>query len=135
MRDVSRWILCGGLLVVLAAGRAGAVPAEHVKLFEARVWPLLVENCQGCHGEKKEKGGLRLDSAAALLKGGKNGAVVVAGHPEESKLILAVSYKDKDLQMPPEDEGRLSAAQVEILTQWVAMGAPWGKDAVADATT
>jgi mono/diheme cytochrome c family protein len=122
------------LLALLARQSVAApVPPEHAKFFESRVWPLLVENCQSCHGEKKQKGGLRLDSAAGLLKGGKNGAVVVAGRPEDSKLILAVSYKDKDLQMPPEDEGRLSAQQVEILTQWVAMGAPWGKDAVADA--
>ncbi|MDB5320183.1 MAG: Protein of unknown function (DUF1553)/Protein of unknown function (DUF1549)/Planctomycete [Phycisphaerales bacterium] len=137
MQYCLRWMIGGTILtglalcagVVEAAGPA--VPLEHAKFFESRVWPLLVENCQSCHGEKKQKGGLRLDSAAALSKGGKNGAVVMAGRPEESKLIQAVSYKDKDLQMPPEEEGRLSAAQVEILTQWVAMGAPWGKETTA----
>src|SRR5882757_5199918 len=125
----------GGLVFALlglfarpaAAGAAApSVPAEHAKFFEAKVRPIFVEHCQSWHGEKKQKGGLRLDSAAGLLKGGKNGAVVVPGRPAESKMLLAVSYKDQDLQMPPEDEGRLSSAQVEILTQWVAMGAPWG---------
>src|SRR4029079_5573753 len=89
----------------------------------------LAENCQSCHGEKKQKGGLRLDSAAAVRKGGKDGPILVPGKPEESKIITAVLYKDKDLQMPPED--RLSEAQVAILTEWVRMGAPWSGDRVA----
>lgn len=101
--------LGGGLLFVRAgmAAEGAGVPAEHAKFFESKVLPLLAENCQGCHGEKKQKGGLRLDSAEAVRKGGKDGAILVAGKPEESKIILAVSYNDKDLQMPPED--RLTA--------------------------
>src|SRR5258707_172144 len=140
VRCFSRWVFGGlaftwlSLLARPAAAGAAApsVPAEHAKFFEAKVRPIFVEHCQSCHGEKKQKGGLRLDSAVGLLKGGKNGAVVVPGRPAESKMLVAVSYKDQDLQMPPEDEGRLSSAQVEILTQWVAMGAPWGNDAVVD---
>src|SRR4051812_42612981 len=95
-----------GLILVFAVARispaadAPAVPAEHGKFFETKVRPLLVENCVSCHGEKKQKGGLRLDSAEALRKGGKEGPVLLPGKPEESKLITAVSYKDKDLQMP-----------------------------------
>ena len=109
------------------------VPAEHARFFETKVRPLLAENCQSCHGEKKQKGGLRLDSPEALAKGGKDGPVIVPGRPAESKLITAVSYHDKDLQMPPDDQ--LSAAQVDILTQWVSMGAPWGTTAGAQTSS
>src|SRR3954462_499760 len=104
-----------GLLLGRAASAAepsAAVAAERVKFFETQVRPLLAANCYECHGEKKQKGGLRLDSAEAVAKGGKNGAVLVAGKPGESKLILAVSYKDDDFQMPPEEQ--LSAEQVEV---------------------
>ena len=111
-------------------GLGAVAPVEHVQFFEGRVRPILVEHCLECHGEKKQKGGLRLDSREGLLKGGKDGKVVVPGKAAESKLIVAVSYKDEDLQMPPEGEGQLSAEQVEVLTQWVAMGAPWREGAV-----
>src|SRR3954463_9366851 len=116
MQTLSRLAALGAVAVLFthAAGGAeparGAVSAEQVKFFEAHVRPLLAEHCYECHGEKKQKGGLRLDSAEAVAKGGKNGAVVVPGKVGQSKLITAVSYKDEDLQMPPEEQ--LSADQV-----------------------
>lgn len=120
-------------LLVVAGGRTlGAESGEAVKFFESRVRPLLVEHCIECHGEKKQKGGLRLDTAEGLAKGGKNGAVVAPGKVAESKLITAVLYKDEDLQMPPEDQ--LSKEQVAILAKWVEAGAVFPKvEAVADA--
>src|SRR5688500_14872378 len=88
----------------LAADASPAAPSpQQVKFFESKVRPLLVAHCFECHADKKQKGGLRLDSADTLIKGGKNGPVLVPGHPEKSKLILAVTYKDADLQMPPEN--------------------------------
>src|SRR5438046_2859818 len=70
---------------ILAPRAFSAEPTpEELKFFETQVRPLLVDNCFSCHGEKKQKGGLRLDSPQALLKGGKNGAVIVPGKPGES---------------------------------------------------
>jgi hypothetical protein len=103
--------------------RAAEPTADQLKFFETQVRPLLAENCFSCHGEKKQKGDLRLDSRAAILKGGKNGAVLTPGIPSKSKLIVAVGYQDEDLQMPPDDP--LPADQVELLARWVQMGAPW----------
>jgi len=117
-------VCVAALLVSPRAGRAAdTAPPKQQQFFESQVRPLLADNCFSCHGEKKQKGGLRLDSAAALLKGGKHGVVLTPGKPEESKIITAVSYKDEDLQMPPDDQ--LSAAQVAVLTEWVQMGAPY----------
>jgi hypothetical protein len=108
---------------ICMAAETSPSAVEQTKFFESQVRPLLADNCFSCHGEKKQKGGLRLDSAAALLKGGKHGVVVTPGKPGESKIITAVSYKDADLQMPPDDQ--LSAAQVTVLTEWVRLGAPY----------
>ncbi len=108
--------------ICFSVGAAEPSP-EQLKFFESSVRPLLVENCFSCHSAKKQKGGLRLDSLAAVLKGGKNGPVVVPGKPAASPLVTAVSYHDPDLQMPPDEQ--LSPAQVEILSDWVRMGAPW----------
>ena len=55
---------------------------EH--FFEQNVRPLLAENCYSCHGDKKQKGGLRLDSLEAILKGGESGPAVVAVSPRKA---------------------------------------------------
>ena len=67
--------------------------------FEQNVRPLLAENCYSCHGDKKQKGGLRLDSLEAILKGGESGPAVVPGKPDESLLVEAINYDG--LEMPP----------------------------------
>src|SRR5947209_5938659 len=116
---------------VSTAAPAAAIPAQQQQFFESKVRPLLAEHCFSCHGEKKQKGGLRLDSPAAALKGGKNGVVLVPGKPGQSRLVVAISYKDDDLQMPPDEP--LSAEQVQVLTDWVKMGAPWPASAAGAA--
>ena len=93
-----------------------------VQFFESKVRPLLVERCLECHGEKKQKGGLRLDSKEVWQNGGDSGPALVPGKPEESLLLKAVRYADNDLQMPPKK--KLSAAEIETLAEWVKLGAP-----------
>jgi len=113
----------------VAVGAFAAEPnADDVAFFETKIRPLLVETCYKCHSvsEKKSKGGLYVDSVAALLRGGETGAAIVPGKPEKSKLIEAVTYKNADLQMPP--KGPLSAVHVADLTEWVKRGAAWPKD-------
>src|SRR5437868_14592401 len=99
-----------GLLIGLpmpgrAADTAPANPPDPagVEFFEKRVRPLLVRHCYECHSSeaKKVKGGLLLDSRAAVLKGGRSGPVLVPGKPDQSLLIKAVRYHDEDLRMPP----------------------------------
>jgi len=108
-----------------AAAKAPALTAEQTQFFETKVRPVLAANCYRCHSaeENKAKGGLTLDTREALLKGGENGAVLVPGDPEKSKLIKAISYTDEDLQMPPKGE-KLSPEAIADLTTWVKMGAP-----------
>jgi mono/diheme cytochrome c family protein len=98
-----------------------ALSPEQVQFFESQVRPILVEHCQGCHGEKKTKAGLRLDSRKSALSGGDSGPAIVPGKPEESPLVAAIRYEGPE--MPP--KGKLPQRQVEALTQWVQMGAPW----------
>lgn len=40
------------------------------EFFEARIRPLLVKHCVACHGDKKQEGGLRLDSRDGWMRGG-----------------------------------------------------------------
>jgi mono/diheme cytochrome c family protein len=113
---------------------AAPAHAADVEFFEKRIRPLFVEHCFQCHGENpsKVKGGLRLDTAAAIRKGGDSGALFVAGDPDKSLLIKAVRYADPDLQMPPKGK-KLAPAQIADLERWVAGGAPLPPDVVMEA--
>jgi hypothetical protein len=89
---------------------------------------LLKRKCFACHGAdpKKIKGGLDLRTRAGMLKGGESGSpALVPGDPAESPLYVAVTRRDKDLTMPPKENDKLTAAEVEVLRAWVAAGAPW----------
>jgi len=106
-----------------AAWSAEAKPPtpEAVEYFEKTVRPILAENCFGCHGAKKQQGGLRLDTAVGLAKGIDGVAVVAPGKPEQSKLIASVERKG-DYPMPP-DGVQLKKEQVAALVEWVKQGA------------
>ena len=119
-------------ITILALGTASvfaAVTAEPTKeqteFFENKIRPILKENCYKCHSveQGKSKGDLTLDTKAGTLKGGENGAVIVPGDIDKSPLVKAVTYLDKDLQMPPKGE-KLTDQQIADLTAWVKMGAP-----------
>ncbi len=106
--------------------------AERDDFFETAVRPMLVEHCIGCHGPKKQSGGLRLDSREAILKGGESGSALVPGQPAQSLLIRAIGHTG-ELRMPP--KGKLPPAVAGKLTRWVADGAVWPQsDTAATAT-
>src|SRR5262245_48016971 len=129
---IAAWLLAtcvaGGLTAPTVASPAVPGPPapadpEKVEFFEKKVRPVLADHCYKCHGPQgKVKGGLRLDSAAGMTKGGTSGPVVVAGDPDASLLVKAVRYGDPDLQMPPKD--KLPDAAVASIVAWVKMGAP-----------
>jgi hypothetical protein len=102
--------------------KGGKLDPAAEEFFELKVHPVLVARCLECHGNEKPKGGLRLDARESMLKGGDGGPVVVPGKPDESPLIEAIRYEG-DVQMPP--KGKLSAAEITVLTEWVKRGAPW----------
>jgi hypothetical protein len=120
------------LLAALSARSSAAEPAvteaAAVEFFERKVRPVLAEHCYKCHSSqaKKLKGGLLLDSRATLLDGGDNGPAVVPGHPEKSRLVEAISYKNVDLRMPP--KAKLPDAAIADLAAWVKMGVPWPRE-------
>ncbi len=96
--------------------------AEQVRFFESAVRPVLANQCFRCHGPKKQRGELRLDSRAAILKGGTLGPAAVAGNPADSRFIKAIHYQG-DLEMPPDK--KLSKKEIADLTEWVRLGLPW----------
>ncbi|MBL8828498.1 MAG: DUF1549 domain-containing protein, partial [Planctomycetaceae bacterium] len=113
----------------LAAEPAVEFSAEQLEFFEKKVRPLLVTHCRECHGPDKQKGGLRVDSRAALVKGGESGAAIVPGKPDMGYFVDAINYGDT-YKMPP--RGKLPAEAIATLTEWVRQGAAWPKEATGD---
>jgi mono/diheme cytochrome c family protein len=120
-RPAARPALLGliALLASLGAGDPDGVSPD--RFFEAKVRPILAGTCQKCHGAERQKGGLRLDSLEAALRGGDSGPAVVPGKLDESLLVEAVHHDG--LRMPP--AGKLDDAQIADLERWVELGAPW----------
>jgi hypothetical protein len=110
---------------LLAADPAAKPTPAQVEFFEKKVRPLLADNCYGCHGPKKQNGGLRLDTAAGLKAGADNGPVVVPGDPARSRLLKSVN-REGDYPMPP--KGPLPKEAVAVLTEWVKAGAAFQED-------
>ncbi len=98
-----------------------------LEFFEKNVRPIFSEHCYKCHSaaEGASKGGLIMDSRAALLAGGDQGPAVVPGNLKKSLLLVAVHQEDPELSMPPRKSGpKLSDAKIATLEKWVLMGAP-----------
>jgi cytochrome c551/c552 len=110
------------LLILTAGGKVLASPADGLEFFEAKIRPVLADNCFSCHGPKTQMAGLNLSTAADFFKGSDNGPVVNKGDPENSRIIQVVGYQGK-IKMPP--AGKLSDPEIEDLKSWVKMGAPW----------
>lgn len=102
------------------APRANAEPL----LFADVVLPILRQRCAECHGEEKTKGELRLDSLAAIQRGGESGAAIVPGSPEKSPLLTRMLLPPgDDDRMPPEGKPGPTPAERDVIRFWIERGA------------
>ena len=112
------------MITLVATSALSAVEGGAAPTFAKDVLPMLTDRCADCHGAKKQKAGLRLDSLEAVLKGNEDGPVLTKGKPEASRIIKLISLpKDDGDRMPPKGEP-LNAEQVKVISRWIAAGAP-----------
>jgi uncharacterized membrane protein/mono/diheme cytochrome c family protein len=113
-------------------GRVGAAGPERGETpamgslvgIDPNVAAILKANCVGCHNQVKLKGGLALDSVEGLRNGGDDGAVVVAGNPGHSEVMIRLLLTPGDKEhMPPPGKRALSAEEVEVIRKWIEDGA------------
>ncbi|HEY1901992.1 MAG TPA: c-type cytochrome domain-containing protein [Terracidiphilus sp.] len=92
--------------------------------YAQQINPILDANCVTCHGEAKASGGLRMDSYDLLMRGGKDGAVIVAGQPQRSILFQRVTLPSDHKQfMPAEGKPPLRPQEIAWIKAWVQQGA------------
>jgi len=112
---------------VSAVGDSTGIPAP--------IAEILSSHCIRCHGPKKQKSDYRMDTREhAMAKGeiaeflGVN--VIEAGDPSSSLLVIFINAAEEDPEneifpMPPEEKDRLTEGQINLISDWIASGAPW----------
>ncbi len=104
-------------------------------LVHADIAQLLDKYCVECHGGSKKKGGLRLDTHESIEKGGKHGAVVLAGDAEKSELVLRMRIPSSDDDhMPPPEKPQPKPEEIDAIAAWVKAGARFGGEVAVVAT-
>jgi hypothetical protein len=110
------------ITTIAAPAAADQLTPEESKFFEAKIRPVLIKECYGCHSNQSGnvRGGLRLDTKQLTLIGGSSGPAIVAGDLEESLLYNAITHED--FVMPP--KRKLSENVIDDFRKWIEMGAP-----------
>jgi cytochrome c553 len=108
-------VLLGGCLPFAADG----APVDYL----SDVKPLLATHCYKCHGATQQKNGLRLDTAAAALKGGERGPAIKPGRSEDSLLIQVVRGTHPEVTRMPYKRTPLEDAAISTLAAWIDAGA------------
>ncbi len=99
-------------------------PSREPSFYQVRVMPIFEQSCVTCHNPNKEKAGLRMDNYAALMRGGDNGPVIIAGDPSASELHRRITLPhEHDEFMPAEGKKPLTADEVKIIELWITSGA------------
>ncbi|MEY4483396.1 MAG: hypothetical protein RL693_848 [Verrucomicrobiota bacterium] len=118
-------IIFASLIGLTTASSLVATPVDFVR----DVQPIFQKHCSECHGEKKQKSGLRLDVKALALQGGEeHGPNILPGKAKDSSLIRLITSKDEDDIMPPQGKdkgGRMKEEEIAILIRWIEEGAIW----------
>jgi mono/diheme cytochrome c family protein len=91
--------------------------------YVREVKPLLASACVQCHGAANPKAGLRLDTAAAMLKGGREGPAVAPGKPDQSLLLTLLHGAHDEIPQMPYKRNPLAPEQIAIIQQWIDEGA------------
>ena len=127
------------LLAAVFGGLALSATAEDKIDFAKQILPIFDAKCMKCHETehtdatgklKKPKGGLVMDSAEGLKKGGKEygDKNLVPGKGADSRLYVVTTLPVSDEYfMPPEGKADpLTDAEKELLKKWIDQGADFG---------
>src|SRR4051812_45410457 len=110
------------LRLALAACGLISHAADRTVSFTADIRPIFETSCWKCHGGTVQLSKLDLRTRDAVLRGGQRGAGIVPGNADESRLYRVIAGLEKPA-MPL--DGKLTAAQIAIIRDWIKQGAPW----------
>ena len=101
---------------------------KEAKVYADVIQPMLQANCYSCHGPHKQKGKLRLDDSAWIVKGGKDGLVIHPSRAAESELVKRMLLPAEDEHhMPPKEKTPLKESEIAIFQWWIGQGADFSR--------
>ncbi|MBI4288705.1 MAG: hypothetical protein HY671_09795 [Chloroflexi bacterium] len=127
------WVAALGMLTLLLAGcqhldieqpaprRDTAV--KQSPSYSQDIQPIFTEYCVKCHNPRDAHKGLRLDTYQAMMRGHKDGPVIVPGRPEDSILLRNVKRETAASSGMPFHQEPLARNQVQNIENWVRQGA------------
>lgn len=93
---------------------------QNVVLYSNVIQPILNQKCVSCHNDKKTKGGLKMNSYDAIMKGGKNGAILIINNSTESKIHNRMTLPMEDrYHMPPKSRIQPNKEEIELIKIWI----------------
>jgi len=102
--------------------------AQEAVVYKEIIQPMLETKCYKCHAATKQKGGLRLDAESWILKGGKNGKVIVPGSIDSSKAYQRIILDPiEEKHMPPKGKPQLTEQERLLMQWWISTGADFTK--------
>jgi hypothetical protein len=116
-------------IAVLLCCAAPACAQDGTALFRESIQPVLVKNCLPCHNQKLKQAGLDLSTRESAMTGSENGAVIVAGKPEDSRLYKLVAHISEPAM--PFKGPKLPDAVISKISEWIKAGAPYGAEAAS----
>ncbi|MBO45800.1 MAG: hypothetical protein CMJ96_02795 [Planctomycetes bacterium] len=94
--------------------------------YTDHIRPLIEARCGSCHGARKQKGELRLDTPEWILQGGESGPILEISDPLKSEVIVRLHLPlDDEDHMPPEKKRQLTETQTKLFELWAHSGFPF----------
>jgi uncharacterized membrane protein len=107
------------------------VPVDKALVYRDVIQPIFASKCTSCHNPDKTKGGLMLIDEKAILKGGNDGKLFVAGQPQISMLLQRIHLPGEDKKhMPPSGKPQLTPDELNMLYLWVRENADFKKKVI-----
>ena len=115
-----------------ALAQDGTLPPASTKTgvtYAMDIQPIFETACVKCHGAEKPKARLRMDTLEGVLKGTKQGKIIVLGDSAKSLLVKSVAHltQDRESWMPPLRNKAgikpLTAEQIGLVRAWIDQGA------------
>jgi hypothetical protein len=95
--------------------------------FDTDIAPILKVSCASCHGGATPRAGLDVTSKDTILKGGRKGKDIVAGHSDQSLVMLYAGQTITKELMPPmrarTSNPALTSDQLALVRAWIDQGA------------
>jgi uncharacterized membrane protein len=101
--------------------------SEQQVSFAQDVQPIVQKHCLECHvsgGPGLESSGFAMDSYEGLMKGTRNGPMIIAGDSAGSNmLVLMEGRADPSIRMPHGKMEGASGKEIETIRAWIDQGA------------